>query len=1130
MAVYSKLLLSTGGGIISARQQAEQVKSTASVLIGLGGTGIDCIKTIKAAVRERLMPDDPSAILAEYSHIQFLGVDTDKKSFKSRETDSQAMTVRDLKMLDDTEIFDISNPNIGEALSNSRAIDMRPELGWLRYKEMDVPDLTDAGAGGFRQIGRYMLMDRSTDFMDTVSQMINTAKSGLTNSDVNIHIFAGLGGGTGSGTFLDVCYMVKKAAAVSGGATVYGYFFLPDVNLSRIPLENRLVRSYIPCNGYAAMQELDYCMRINENGGSFIQSYKGGKQIKWQEPPVTMCHLICATDTNNNVIPNAYNYAMNVTAEYVMDFLTEPKDPGAFGLRSHLANFKAQVAAGNQNKIVGAHLSYCILGASCASVPLREINTYLATRLFDRFSQVQDNIPTEADVRNLAAAAGIGDYDSILRALSDGAGDNYQLFSGTWKETRDYGDGDLVTNYTDQTAEKKGKIEANAKSLVSEKNTQSLISNIRAKLVPYIKDINYGPLFAYRMLEAAQSHNLLNVIDGLIETNNARWNQEKAQERFREYEEARDDFRHKPNKKRYEEYEWRLECLEKQNRMLYVYEQMDRLLTKLHKQIEDCTAGYYIVLSRVMQNLINTFEENSRALDSEKQLVQTDDFAEPLMTIKEMKPKLDETIEPLNIAGLLGQFMGVLLSNENEWIQEDENKITKLVTSFFANTAFSGFANRTITSFLADKYDTTDNEVITTRLYNGYIKNLAEKAKPLFAFNRSVWDGSNCGSLAFISVPTSAAPVVAAAQKLHANNKLFEVKESALTDRIYLMYSACALPLGSYSKCALYENDYFSGEQAGRHYYEGKPDTMPFSDWRKLPSLTPESHIDYSLIPRPLELLLKEATGIYEEASKSGLVNGDEIYSFSEGSMANLKLAMEQADKAIAKAQNEAQKGKLILNEAAGDLKAAIGALETVKTGYELPSGYKGDLVSEERIRKDYFISSPAFHAALKDSINIVKAARHKVEEMNLKIQSLGQGDLIIEDFCHALFAGIFQFEMVKVSYTRVEFGIETPVVMSKFGAEFPYGMIPLYQAMLTYKEMDAEVKKEIKAAAEERINNGAPEMIEAMSNLAARLTPQYNNTMAQNAAKFPDDYETIISFIKKLTVEFEGLRGMFGL
>ena len=39
MAVYSKLLLSAGGGIVSTMQQAEQAKNTASLLIGLGAAG-----------------------------------------------------------------------------------------------------------------------------------------------------------------------------------------------------------------------------------------------------------------------------------------------------------------------------------------------------------------------------------------------------------------------------------------------------------------------------------------------------------------------------------------------------------------------------------------------------------------------------------------------------------------------------------------------------------------------------------------------------------------------------------------------------------------------------------------------------------------------------------------------------------------------------------------------------------------------------------------------------------------------------------------------------------------------------------------------------------------------------------
>ena len=41
-----------------------------------------------------------------------------------------------------------------------------------------------------------------------------------------------------------------------------------------------------------------------------------------EKPPVDMAHLICATNAAGDEIANAYDYAMNVTAEYVLDFLT----------------------------------------------------------------------------------------------------------------------------------------------------------------------------------------------------------------------------------------------------------------------------------------------------------------------------------------------------------------------------------------------------------------------------------------------------------------------------------------------------------------------------------------------------------------------------------------------------------------------------------------------------------------------------------------------------------------------------------------------------------------------------------------------------------------------------------------
>ena len=54
MAVYNDLLLSAGGGVMSTLEKADQQDDTATVLIGLGGTGVHALRTVKTQVYQRL--------------------------------------------------------------------------------------------------------------------------------------------------------------------------------------------------------------------------------------------------------------------------------------------------------------------------------------------------------------------------------------------------------------------------------------------------------------------------------------------------------------------------------------------------------------------------------------------------------------------------------------------------------------------------------------------------------------------------------------------------------------------------------------------------------------------------------------------------------------------------------------------------------------------------------------------------------------------------------------------------------------------------------------------------------------------------------------------------------------------
>ena len=1143
MAVYSKLLLSAGGGIISLQQQADQERNSASVLIGLGGTGVDCLRTIKTQVYARLKPDDPEAIIPQYQHIRFLGVDADRKS-RGVTGSVEEERADALRVLDDTEFFSIANSHVKRDLSNKLALKDREELNWLCHEEIQAGDLTIAGAGGIRQVGRYMLMDKSNLFLSRLEQEINAAKSGLVDPSVNIHIFSGLSGGTGAGTFLDVCYMVRSVAKRLGNITIFGYFFLPDVNLARIPFENTKVRAYIPRNGYASMQELDYCMQLQYNGGHFTQTYQGHHKIEWSEPPVDLCHLVCATNANGDVVENAYDYAMSVTTEYVMDFLTQSEGK-SFGLTSQLSNFRSCVGIADGEKHYGTNVSYCVIGASCASMPLREVNTYVASELFERFAQIGSNLPTKGDVEALAVSAfassqqmGVSQiYDSLFYELNEGVEPSYSRYPDDWKFVHDYGNKELVNHYTNQTASKLNSVEVNAKSMQDPDNKNSLIGRLRQSLADIIRDIGRGPQCAHRMLSASESHNLLNVIDGLIEDNQSRWDQEAYQDdlRMRDYESARRDFdqgssrglfAEKKNQERFDTMERSLMYLEQHKLDVACYRRMDEVLRALRDQVEEVDANYYLRLARVTDTLIETFRENRESLGNERIATTNDAFAIPLMTIAELRGPMNAEIEKLNVPGLLDGFMKLLLDNETEWLQEDENKICKLVTKFFVEVAFSDFAGRSITRFLSDKYGTDNDEALTNRIYEDWMVTLTQKARPLFYFNGTIWREDQTSQLAFLSVPATSAPIQHAAEKMRNTESKWEVKRSALTDRIYVMSSAAALPLSAYNYCDEYERGYFSvSSTSGTHYYEGKPiPGLRFDDWRKLPPLTPQALVNLDKVPDPVRVIVQEARDLFEEAMGEGLIGDDWV--IRRPAAESLDALRAAADRCTEMAERlnkpdgipEAKELLSALSEA-GQLE--LGATDA---GFH-KDGYAERAEIQRRILEDHFVYAPSHRMLVREILDEIASARDYArtaeQELQGRIDAVGAGSRDILEFCDALFTGALSFEGRKVVYPRSDHGIDKSIVLAQRSDEFPYANIPVYQGYLSFKNLDAQDRAAIKDEVNRRYNDDSPEIIETGSALKEDLAKNRISAWVQLAAHYTESAE-IIEFIEKMCDQFK--------
>ena len=1176
MASYARLLLSAGGGIISALQQAEQARNTASVLIGLGGTGVHCIRTIKTQVYDRLKPDIPGAPIPTYAHIRFLGVDSAEASKRGalRQDPKTRLgnggSADQIMPLSDNEFFSIANNQLQRAFQHRQALKHRKELSWLEYETIRLPDLTDAGAGGIRQVGRFMLIDRYANFTAKLEQEIEKAKIGLDNPRVNIHVFSGLSGGTGSGCFLDVCYLIRSIADKFGAVTIFGYFFLPDVNLAPVPRANPAVRDYICKNGYASMQELDYCMNLQFNGGGFSQIYQANRPpIPWTAAPVDMCHLICATDQDNNAIDKAYDYAMNVTAEYLMDFLTDSN--AAFDLQQHLSNFQSMIGEANQKKLTGACMDYCIIGAACATVPLREINTDLAAELFHRFAEIRRNRPERTDAERFAfdaLAPGAETLDEVYDALSrevqkDAAPEEYDAYPEGWPFVRDYGNKDLLDHYGKQTAAKKARMTANAKIMMDENNEQSLIRRVRNALETVIRDLNRGPIYAYAMMSAAEPHNIINLIDGWIRRNEELYQQASqfSSRCQKDYENARGDFddhahsifSRVTNGRRFAAYEFYLCAAEQHELELETRRHMGRILKAFREQVMDAAANYYVRLSRVTNNLIDTFEDNREALKSNSIRQNLDGFATPMMTVAELKPALDKEIGRLNVPNMLNAFMSTMLRHGEEWLSEDEGKISRLVTEFFLDAAFQKFSRRNITNFLRDKYeiqtgDRIDDDRLTEYVYNDWVRPLTKKARPLFYFNNSIWQESQTSKLAFLSYPSESSPISAAARRRNAEDALWGLKTSALTDRIFVMSSACGLPLSAYNNCQAYEQMLYSSKSVGRRYYEGKPvPGMAFYDWRKLPSVMPQSVLSATCDEAPPDLQKSILSGrdLWERARKRGVLD-DESAFYAIADVERLQKACDDCREAIERAAGPDDLPPL---EAAADAVRERLHAPLSPTGARLPQD--GDRNEDEtifRIQEDHFVSSPAFHASVRETVAALEAVEALLSAVERKKEELRRAQAereraqeaeaaarraeqerirqaeaarkrVMNDFCEALFTGVITLKGRTVSVQSDAF--HKPVTLSEFSEEFPYAKIPPYQAYLNYQKLDEEETALIRKEYQRRYNEDAPELKRSGEALRSVFTDERIAAFVQMSDAY-DNADEIGRFLRDFRQRFK--------
>ena len=151
-----------------------------------------------------------------------------------------------------------------------------------------------SGAGQIRALGRLALFANATTVYENLRDLLALARDYKDERPggerrhiyepytphLTVALVGSLAGGTGSGIFLDVAFLLRQL--MKDEDQLFGYFLLPDIYVNRPGTQN------VEANAYAALKELDHFMSLQ---GAFRYRF-GGREIEVRKKPFDMVFLV----------------------------------------------------------------------------------------------------------------------------------------------------------------------------------------------------------------------------------------------------------------------------------------------------------------------------------------------------------------------------------------------------------------------------------------------------------------------------------------------------------------------------------------------------------------------------------------------------------------------------------------------------------------------------------------------------------------------------------------------------------------------------------------------------------------------------------------------------------------------
>lgn len=1097
-----KLDFSMGGGysdFLTNMQKAEPSNSKV-LFIGLGGKGGEIVAELKTQIHRKIKCP---ANRNKPDNFEYLAIDTDGKSLERL----TAQTFGQIG-LDNTpgneETFSLFDSQLAKNL-------IEPDKRPIRIKKWMNPAFSKAlqgeGAGAVRQAGRALLFGgKNLDLWNILEAKLDNLHGKMEdpeNEKINVYIFTGIGGGTGSGTVIDIPYIIRKIIENNDWeAKINGYIFLPDTYETK--------KLHIDANSYAALQEIDSLMSLKyDRAGSFKAEYDSDikKIVNSQDPVFDSCVLVSGKRNQAGTVTQPAKFSQRVVVDTIVNLVSDTKKAdGTFLIDSFLDNYDVMVADAisklpDEDIPKDKYFKYLAVGVGAVELPMDQMMAYLAKGTFDKMREGWNQHANENDVEqelnnlytrpNMLGGKIINKSTTPLFSYSKGL----MAALAPFKKIECIQDGTFF-------AEVQNLWMAHNVEMFHQwkKYRQICIAEVITTFDDRYKEMFQNPKYGIYYLKELLSWRVIDnqPFNGIRECINADY-YAAMNELINGAKKAEDGARRKRlnlEKKGafffpYEEYcKTCVEELVDQDIQTlydqYVRKCLDELILNIDKKIEELQA--YIDIFTYLENIVTANYKTTMAgnmphaeytnvlLDFSKR---DDDTS-----VKKVIAMLDNQLAQKTAAGLVTTLEGKMLVTRDAWIDSTEKFNPVKVFVEFLEGQFAGMANYTLSSFLQLKYNTGGlNDAISSMCRQ--LKTLAGVTFPAKTINISTnLPNNNC-----VVIPAGD-DIVSDGVASFATIAGAKVATTSDRNRIYWYNLITGIPLYALKDILGYEQIYkckMESKDIGLHLFETEE-----TDWRReLPLLeSKENWGDYhDTNEEKKENAIREQTkkylsiGLIQAIKKTDSEDIDQYlaYGFDDKTLINNKRIVEWC-------KNDYLQNPVYTED--GLLDSGIEFIKTLRknlpSGLNMPEFYiqNGNMLfnidNKAALCKAMYLQS-FLYKRLQGTYEICKKCIDMIEAKNAELREAKAQKVNLECFANYMKRGIIRTDDqaafyvdsegkqgVLLYYNMISPSMKLPFKtyyvfekFSKLDAELKANLAQYYESLLVQENEDASLRAE---------------------------------------------------------------------